>query len=119
MKREETKFVVNFYYGDVDNLEELEELEESPDFDEDTWFETHTYHNETMLYCSEEEFDEFLYSAEVDQIEQEYGILDVSGCSSETEDEIGFDSYEIGLENAPIVWNLLVAELEKRGLMKK
>ena len=118
VNKAEFKFVVNFEYGGVDYADELEELEDDPDFDDGAWFEEHTYRNETMLYCSEEEFDEFLHSEEVDKIEREYGILDVSGCSGEI-DEIGFDSYEIDLENAPIVWDLLVAELTKRNLVKK
>lgn len=105
-------FYVNFYYGDDDELDTI--LENNPN-GEDEYIDAHTYHNEIALNCSEEDYYRCLdeHEDEIRQMEIQYGVLDGEGMDN----DMGCSSYEISLEDAPVVWEQLVSMLRKANLL--
>ena len=110
------KFYVAFYHSDDEELDVL--LETNPDA-EDEYVGAHTYHNEIALNCSEEEYYACLdnHADEINCIETTYGVLDGEGFGDDAGWEMGYSSYEISLEDAPVVWEKLVAMLREAGLL--
>ena len=114
------KFYVYFLCVNQKEWDELTKLLKDPTFDEDAWNEAHTQHYEIDIECTEDDYDnKFLYTEFIEELESEYGILD---CEGETLDDgnlyVGFNSYEISLENAPIVWDKLVKKLIELKFVK-
>ena len=79
-------------------------------------------YNYVELECTEEKFEEFLNSDVVKEISSKYDVWKISKHKVHTVNEY---SYEIGVfasmvpeEETSDVWELLVDELKKRGLVK-
>lgn len=109
MDYDNNKFYVDFLCETEEELEEFDKLCENEDFDEEKWYEDHTFYKEIDISFTEKDFEDFIRSPIVDEIERTYGILDVEG----DEESGGFNSYEISLEDAPIVFDKLVEEFKR------
>jgi hypothetical protein len=53
----------------------------------------------------------------VDQIESQYGTLDVDGSTNDDIDIFGYSAYEIELDDAFIVWNMFKNFFRKNNLI--
>lgn len=113
-----SQFYVDFFYGDE---EEMEELEEKGLLDEDAYNDSHTYRNRIDINCTENEYMSKFAEGNplIDMLEMDFGILDgEGGLLKDGNWEMGYNSYEISEDNAPKVWDMLIKELKRLGFAK-